>query len=161
MKHSWVVVLAILIGIVGYLLWHQKAEAPEETSLENNEQEQIVTNDVIAHIAAKSDLIVVESPVPKANVTSPVEVSGIARGYWFFEASFPIIVTDWDGKIIGEGYATAQGDWMTEDFVPFSGTVSFVLPESSPYQRGTIIFKRDNPSGLSENDDALEIPVLF
>ena len=82
-----------------------------------------------------------------------------------FEASFPVILTNWDGLIIAEGYATAEDSWMTEDFVPFVATIEFV----SPYQegdedfmsRGTLILKKDNPSGLPENDDALELPILF
>jgi hypothetical protein len=109
----------------------------------------------------KANVINVTSPQPSATVTNPITVSGQARGTWFFEASFPLVVTDWDGRIIGEGFATADGDWMTEDFVPFMGTISYDLPADTPYKRGTLIFKKDNPSGLPEHDDALEIPILF
>ncbi len=109
----------------------------------------------------KANVINVTSPQPSATVTNPITVSGQARGMWYFEASFPLVVTDWDGRIIGEGFATADGDWMTEDFVPFTGTINYDLPEDTPYKRGTLIFKKDNPSGLPENDDALEIPILF
>lgn len=120
-----------------------------------------MTDPIQEMIDAKRDLIVVDVPQAYATVTTPLQVTGKARGYWYFEASFPIIVTDWDGLIIGEGYATAEGDWMTEDFVPFTATVDFTLPPDTPYRRGTIIFKKDNPSGLPEHDDALEIPVQF
>jgi len=109
----------------------------------------------------KSDLIVVTMPNAGAAVTNPIKIAGQARGTWFFEASFPLIVTNWDGLIIGQGYATADGDWMTEEFVPFTGAVSYDLPEDTPYKRGALIFRKDNPSGLPENDDALEIPILF
>ncbi len=50
---------------------------------------------------------------------------------------------------------------MTEDFVPFTGTISYDLPADTPYLRGAIIFKKDNPSGLPEHDDAIEIPIQF
>ncbi len=87
---------------------------------------------------------------------------GSARGGWYFEGTFPVTVTDWDGRIVGEGYATAEGEWMTESYVPFAGSVEVSLPEvSRTYPRGTIIFHRSNPSGLPENDAALEIPILF
>lgn len=109
----------------------------------------------------KSDLIHIQSPRPNEVITTPVTITGEARGYWFFEASFPIMVTDWDGLIIGEGYATANGEWMTEEFVPFTATVVFTVPTDTPYKRGTLILKKDNPSGLPEHDDALEIPVRF
>lgn len=109
----------------------------------------------------KTDLIRIDNPRPNEVITSPVTITGEARGYWFFEASFPIVVVDWDGVIIGQGYATAAEPWMTEDFVPFTATVTFRVPKDTPYKRGTLILKKDNPSGLPEHDDALEIPVRF
>ena len=124
-----------------------------------------VPADVQAMIDAKADLIQVTNPEGMAVITSPLSLTGKARGYWFFEASAPVSLVDWDGKLIAEGFITAQGDWMTEEFVPFTGSLEF----TSPYQEGdevfmkraSLIFKKDNPSGLPENDDALEIPVLF
>jgi hypothetical protein len=110
---------------------------------------------------AKADVIVVDTPQPNATVSSPLTITGRARGYWFFEASFPIVVTDWDGKIIGQGHAEAQDSWMTEDFVPFVATIEFTVPADTAYRRGTLILQKDNPSGLPEHDDALEVPVLF
>ena len=110
---------------------------------------------------SKNNLIRVTSPTKGSVISSPVTITGEARGYWFFEASFPISVVDWDGLIIGEGVATANGEWMTENFVPFTATVTFNLPNDTPYRRGALILKKDNPSGLPENDDALEIPVNF
>lgn len=117
--------------------------------------------DTQAHIEAKKDLIVLTSPLPLDAISSPVTLMGQARGYWFFEASFPVSIVDWDGRIIGEGVATADGEWMTEDFVPFTATVDFTLNPTTPYKRGSIILRKDNPSGLPEYDDALEIPITF
>jgi len=122
-------------------------------------QQKDISADITAHIESKKDLIIVSSPTPQKTITSPVAIQGKARGYWFFEASFPIILTDWDGKIIAEGYATAQSDWMTEDFVPFESTLEFTTPDT--YNRGVLILQKANASGLPEHDDALEIPVAF
>lgn len=113
----------------------------------------------------QNDLIQVDAPSFGESVTSPLQVSGQARGTWFFEASFPLVLVDWDGRIIAEHYATAEGEWMTEDFVPFTAEIDF----ESPYQagdpdfmrRGTLILQRANPSGLPENDDAVEVVVEF
>lgn len=110
---------------------------------------------------AYKDLVVIDSPLSDASISSPVTITGKARGLWFFEGSFPISVVNWDGLIIGEGVATAQGEWMTEDFVPFTATVTYVIATGTPYNRGAIILKKDNPSGLPENDDAVEMPVSF
>ena len=113
--------------------------------------------------SCKSDMIIVTSPRAGAAIASPLTVEGYARGPWYFEASFPLILTDWDGKIIAEGYATAQGEWMTESFVPFNGTLEFKKPEAANgfSRKGTLIFKKDNPSGMPEKDDSMSIPVGF
>lgn len=107
------------------------------------------------------DLIVIDYPMLGDTISSPVIVRGKARGSWFFEASFPIIIVDWDGRIIGEGHATAQDDWMTTEFVPFIGTISYTVDPQTPYDRGAVIFRKDNPSGLPQNDDAREVPIVF
>ena len=111
----------------------------------------------------KQDLIRVSKPRPNELIKSPLEIKGEARGYWFFEGDFPVILTDWDGRIIAEHYATAQGEWMTEDFVPFEGLLEFEKPKiiGEFAKRGTLIFQKDNPSGLPEHDDALEFTIFF
>lgn len=109
----------------------------------------------------KNDLIRVTTPSAESSISSPVTIRGTARGMWFFEGSFPISIVNWDGLIIGEGVATAEGEWMTEEFVPFTATISYTVDPQTPYNRGAIILKKDNPSGLPENDDAIEIPVTL
>jgi hypothetical protein len=95
----------------------------------------------------------------KVSSTTPLIVKGEARGSWYFEASFPLVITDWDGKIIGESHAEAQGNWMTTEFVPFQGTIKFTKPSYGT--RGTVIFKNDNPSGDPARDKAVEVTVEF
>ncbi len=112
-------------------------------------------------MAAKEGLLRVTSPTVGSTISSPVTITGEARGYWFFEGSLPISIVNWDGLIIGEGIATAQGEWMTEEFVPFIATVNFTFDPATPYTRGAIILKKDNPSGLREHDSALEVPITF
>ncbi len=112
-------------------------------------------------IEDKGDKIILDSPKPNQKIKSPVKVTGSARGSWFFEASFPIFIVDWDGKIIGTGVAQAKGDWMTNEFVPFEANISYELESNVYSKKGAIILKKDNPSGLPENDDALEIPIEF
>lgn len=113
----------------------------------------------------KSNLIKVSSPTPNSTITSPLKITGEARGNWFFEASFPVSLVNWDGLIIAEGIATAQGEWMTEEFVPFTAELEFVSPYKAGdpdfMKNGALILQKDNPSGLPEHDDALEIPLHF
>lgn len=107
----------------------------------------------------KMNLIRLESPRPNETISSPVTITGEARGYWYFEATFPVVLTNWDGLIIAEGYAEAQDSWMTEDFVPFTAELTYSLDEDIYSNRGTLILQKANASGLPEHDDALEIPV--
>jgi hypothetical protein len=112
-------------------------------------------------VTGKEDLIVLESPLPNTTVGNPIEIKGRARGTWFFEGDFPVVVVNWDGLIIGEGFATAQGEWMTEDFVPFIGTIDYDLDPETYSRKGALILQKDNPSGLPQHDDALEVPIVF
>lgn len=112
-----------------------------------------------------SDQIVLESVSEGDVIESPLTLSGEARGTWYFEASFSAVLTDWDGRIIAETPVTADDEWMTEDFVPFSAEFTFESPYSSGdpehMKRGSLILQKANPSGLPENAAALEIPVRF
>lgn len=107
----------------------------------------------------QANIVELLNPMPNQKVSSPLTVSGRARGTWFFEGSFPVILANWDGLIIAEAPAQAQGEWMTEEYVPFSVTLTF--DQKQLYDRGSLILKKDNPSGLPEHDDALEIPVTI
>jgi len=162
-----------LVGVIvftfGYIRDLRESAVVDENGT-TEEEPPAIPDDIRAHIESKSDLIVVSDPKPLTVVTSPLTVRGEARGYWFFEASFPLVLVDWDGRIIAESYATAvldpndpESTWMTEDFVPFEGVIEFEDPswDADFSKRGAIIFQKDNPSGLPENDDALEIPVWF
>lgn len=121
--------------------------------------------DIKAQIDAKADLIKVVNPAPMSVVQSPLEISGQARGNWFFEASAPVALVDWDGKVLAQGTIKAQSDWMTTEFVPFTAELTFTSPykagDQDTMKHGALIFKKDNPSGEPKNDDSLEIPIQF
>lgn len=129
----------------------------------NHFVEDVTTEWEATYTNASEDLIRNVSVQAGDSITSPLIITGEARGTWFFEASFPVTIVDWDGKIIAQVPAQANGEWMTEDFVPFTATLEFNTPAGpgGPINRGAIILKNDNPSGLPERDRALEIPVVF
>ena len=85
-------------------------------------------------------------------------VEGEARGTWFFEASFPVRLLDGNGVELAVAPAQAQDDWMTEEFVPFAVRLQFFAPITAT---GTLVFEKDNPSGLPEHADELRVPVRF
>jgi hypothetical protein len=108
---------------------------------------------------AYKDVVILEHPLSGGKISSPLTVSGRARGTWYFEASFPVILKDSSGTVLAQAPAQAQGDWMTENWVPFTVTLQFNVPGVTG--TGTLTLQKDNPSGLPEYDDALMIPVVF
>ncbi len=97
------------------------------------------------------------SPLPGDLVTSPLVVTGRARGGWFFEASLPVSLIAEDGSVIVNHYGQAESDWMTADFVPFRSELIFATEATSGY----LVIAKDNPSGLPEHDGKVMIPVKF
>jgi hypothetical protein len=143
-KKTFVVIVLILVGLGTFKLYTLNNSI-------NTEQDPIpVTNE--------ESPISVDSPKPDTTITSPISVSGTARGMWYFEASFPVQVYDANGKLLGSSPAAAQGEWMTENFVPFTGVIEFSKPET---KNGTVVFKKDNPSGMPEHDASYIVPVKF
>lgn len=110
-------------------------------------------------VASTTLLIHVSRPPANTTILSPFEISGEARGSWYFEASFPVALVDANGRVLAEGPAVAQSSWQTADFVPFKATLSFKPQKSG--SKGKVILMKDNPSGLSKNDAAVEIAVTF
>lgn len=107
---------------------------------------------------SKDDLIIVDTPLPNSAVSSPIFISGQARGRWYFEAQFSIKIYDANEELLGVIPAQAQGEWMTNEYVPFQATLSF---ESSTTPTGKLVLEKDNPSGLPENANELIIPIVF
>jgi hypothetical protein len=106
--------------------------------------------------------IVVDTPSDGQTITSPITITGKAKGNWFFEGTFPIALTNVDGSIVATGVAHAQGNWMTTDYVPFASNLAFVAPQpSTGSSKGYLVFKNDNPSGDSSFDKTLSIKVQW
>lgn len=107
---------------------------------------------------SESELVQFPSGLQNSLVKSPLVINGQAVGNWFFEASFPIKVIDAGGAVLGTGVAQAQGEWMTTSLVPFTAEIKFSPGNSS---NGYIVFEKDNPSGLPQNDASIKVPVKF
>ncbi|MEK7641770.1 MAG: Gmad2 immunoglobulin-like domain-containing protein [Patescibacteria group bacterium] len=154
-KHiGWFLVALVVIVVVAVFVSQKWAHAPID----------LATARPVAYSGgATVDMIEVTTPLPGTAISSPLVISGFARGPWYFEASFPVTLTDGDGLIIAEGPAQAQGEWMTTDRVPFTISLNFAVPANADAfgRRGTLILKNDNPSGDPARDMAVEIPVLF
>jgi hypothetical protein len=124
-----------------------------------------ISPELKTYIDEKADEIKLNIPAPNTVIENPLTIRGQARGNYFFEGSFPIVLTMWDGLIIAEGVAIAEGDSMTTDFVNFSAELEYTNPykiqDPEFMKQGFVILKKDNPSGLLENNSSLEIPIFF
>ncbi len=114
------------------------------------------TLNTITYTKSSSDLITVELPFPGAVTGKDFSVIGKARGVWFFEASFPIELRDANNKLLYTAIATAEGDWMTENFVPFKAEIN---APASYIGKATLVLRKENASGLSEHDASISFPV--
>lgn len=128
-----------LILIFSILAFTKNKNSPLVISSEEN----------ITYSNATSNDIVTELPFPGAVTGKVFSVIGKARGNWFFEASFPVVVLDKSGNTLATGIAQAQSDWMTTEFVPFKADIK--IPDSYT-GKATLILKKDNPSGMTEKD---------
>lgn len=131
-----IIAVATVGGLLAYYFLSQKPEIP----------------------GPEESLIKVDSPKSNQEIQSPFTVKGEARGYWFFEATFPIKLLDENGNVIKQTYAQAKDDWMTENFVPFESILTFSVPKN---QNGTLVLEKDNPSGIPENDAEIRVPVVL
>lgn len=106
-----------------------------------------------------TEMIEVTAPLPNTTLTSPITLTGRARGPWYFEASFPIELRDANNVLIAQTVGQAQWEWMTENMVPFTATLTF--PAQPAGSQGMLTFKNDNPSGEPQNSMMFDVPVTF
>ena len=129
-----------------------------DASLNNQNNEIGTPTDNVGAPSQITEDIKVNSPKQNDVIKSPVNISGEARGTWFFEASFPVTILDANRKVLARVPIQATADWMTTDFVPFMGSVAFT---KSTTTTGFILFENDNPSGDIQKSKSIEIPINF
>ncbi len=142
-----VYIFLLVVTLLGGIMWY--VAQPETVIVEEDQEDTLEYS---------HERIQVNTPTPNQPISSPLTAAGEARSMWFFEADFPMRIMDANGIELGVGIATAQEEWMVEDFVPFTGTIEFSTPTTPT---GTIIFERDNASGLPEHDDSFSFPIQF
>lgn len=144
-------ILLILIALAG-LVWVNMGDK-EDTNVETPIAPTII------YTNASADMIRMEVPFPGAVVGKEFRAVGEARGNWYFEASFPLEVLDKDGNRLFQTYATAQGEWMTTQFVPFMSE-PIIIP-ATYIGPATLVLHKDNPSGLPEHDASISFPIII
>jgi hypothetical protein len=150
-----IVILVLVIAVLAWILFATPAPAEAPVTATSTPTTQPTTTPTNTPMHTR---VVVSSPAANATVGQTFTVTGQAPGPWYFEASFPVQVYDKDHNKLAGVPAQAQSDWMTSGQVPFKATITLSAPYHGP---ATLVLLKDNPSGLPENDDSLEVPIVI
>lgn len=158
-KSTILIVVVILLAIGAYFAFGNK----NSDVIDNDDTSQPGSDDNNNGSDDTTDMsskIRVSIPAGNSvNASTGFEVGGQAVGNWFFEASAPVSVYSKDGKLLVATYMTAQGEWMTTDFVPFKGQIPPFLTNGAT--EGYIQFENDNPSDNEGSHYVYKKYVLF
>lgn len=164
MKNKKIEIILLIIVILASitLIW-LKLKTPRNNSVggiatTTTNSITTMTKDNLTPTSTSGELINIKNVISGQIIESPVTIIGEARGSWFFEASFPIKIYGSNGQLLGSTIAQATDDWMTDKMVPFTAELKFNTGTSTS---GTLVFEKDNPSGLPENANELSMPVNF
>src|SRR3989338_10159829 len=133
----------LVLACAVFALWYFLSDAPGNDSR-------------VVYVNSSADLIRVEGPLPDDSLGKTFTVEGEARGFWFFENSFPVEVLDANGVVIGRGLGASREEWMTENFIPFTAPVEIVGEYTG---QATLVLKKDNPSGDPDRDASVSFVV--
>lgn len=158
MKKRYLLLVLLVAFLLTFMMLFKDSTAPTVRNTDGIAADALTPE---APPASKDDLITVNYPLPQATVASPLVVKGKARGTWYFEGSFPVTLTDANGTVLAQTYASAQGEWMTTEYVPFTSTIKYTLPAGTTRLNGFLILKKDNPTGEARFDNALTLPVTL
>lgn len=85
------------------------------------------------------------------------EVKGSVTGSWFTEGVFPVrIIEKETNTVVITNTARAEGEWETEDYVPFSFVIDAEIEKEGSY---ILRFDKANPSGVSDDYDYASLSV--
>ena len=155
----------IIIILLGVIIFVPDWDASEEEQQNATSTPPVATSTppvatstpaLYSYTSTKGKTVLV-NVAPNQLLASPLRLEGQVAT-WYFEASFPVQLLDSTGKVIAQGPATAEGDWMVTTPVPYKLTLTFGTPTTAT---GTLVLHNDNASGLPENDDEVRIPVRF
>jgi hypothetical protein len=92
--------------------------------------------------ATALDVASVEAPQAGARVTSPLAISGIAPGNWYFENQFPTQLVAADGTVLAEAPAHPRVSWTDPGDKTFDATLTFNVTADTP---ATLVLQEDMP----------------
>ncbi len=156
-----IVLLLVVIAALSYVAFARPmatAIAPTDTNPLPVNPPPVTTTPPAPTPVALHTKIQVTFPKANASVSKKFTITGKAPGNWFFEASAPYMIRTADGSKVAQGTLQTIGDWQTTNLVDFKADVTVNPAYSGP---ATLVLMKDNPSGMPENDDSLEIPITI
>jgi hypothetical protein len=157
-KFASTLIALFVIGVVFIFMLKNKPNPGKRESVPETDVTSVSTKES-SPSHPYVELIQINQPKPNSLVKNPIILMGKAKGAWFFEGGFPVVLVYAPSKNLSiQVRATAEGDWMSENWVEFGATLDF--PPTSE-DNGFIILKKDNPSGLKENDAEVWVPIKF
>ncbi len=105
------------------------------------------------------DLLVFQ-PQAQQKILPPLTITGQARGYWFYNNEFPVIVYDSTDTAIAYGVAKTTADTNTKEFLPFTAVIEeyTFLPAK---KRGYILFQRSTGDIQQGRQNTARVPIQF
>lgn len=170
-SNSWLLILVILALVVAAFYFFSRKGQQEtiKTVNENVSQKQLTPatskpTPILTSTPTCRNQMVLGTDIADLNIInnqtipSPASISGKIKGSFCFEGNCGLNLLDGAGNIIYTGSFMLEGDWMTEELVPFTAEFNFdAIATEVP--NGRIVILADNPSGLPENSWCYEIPV--
>jgi hypothetical protein len=127
----------------------------QKTEIEKNQNNSQINNEILGN---KDDLVSF-SFNPGQKVSGSMNVTGVIKGGYFFEANVLINILDVNKNVLKNGYGTATTDWMTSGPVTFTTLIDFTGLNSGP---GYIEIQNDDPSdGEGGPAKKILIPVII
>ncbi|MDD3694303.1 MAG: hypothetical protein PHC89_02835 [Candidatus Pacebacteria bacterium] len=147
LKTYKLIAFLLTIVLIGIIFLNKEIFIPSPKS------EEISTNEETQLSSYIQNLNISENEM----LSSPLSLTGEAR-LLYSEGIFPIEIISKEGSVVASASATALGDWMTEDFVPFEAVLTFLVEKDT---EAFVVLKKSNPSGEKENGLEFQIPVLL
>lgn len=111
MKKPFLLITAVIIVFaLTYFFAPQRVMAPTVTEDTSDDLQVVVPAPKLSPEMANTatEMIEVTAPLPNTTLTSPITLTGRARGPWYFEASFPIELRDANNVLIAQTVGQAQ-----------------------------------------------------
>jgi len=113
---------------------------------------------VLYKTSEKGVKLYIDDVKENATVVIGTQLTGKITGGWFFEGEFPVRILNEDLEILGTLTASATQEWTTSELVPFKLNLDSDIEETTNV---VLRFEKSNPSGLKENDDYIDFPIVL